>query len=65
MNKPLDRKPLLVLYADGSIETPGATTYGELLARLNVIEQLAGRIRQQMLALPLPVAPDGDAQVAA
>jgi hypothetical protein len=57
------RPALLILHADGSVETPGVKTYGELLARLNVCEQMAARIRQQMLGAPLPSAPD--AQVTA
>ena len=52
------RPALLILHADGSVETPGVKTYGELLARLNVIEKLAQRVRAQLMNAPLPPAPD-------
>jgi hypothetical protein len=61
MSEPNNPSPaLLILHANGSIETPGAQTYGDILARLNVCEQLAGRIRQQILNTPLPVAQDNE-----
>ena len=50
-------QPILILYADGRIEIPGAQTYGQALGVMAIIERAAQGLRDKALAQPLQVAP--------
>jgi hypothetical protein len=50
-------EPLLILYRNGNLALPGATTWGEVFDRCARVAQYAAEVQKQLLAQPLPTQP--------
>ena len=49
----LDRQPILIAYDDGVVEMPGAHTYGDALARIEIVMRVSALLKRQIDELPL------------
>lgn len=50
----MQKQLVIALYSDGSLETPNAQTYGDVLQRCQTIAQIAEQITRQIMGTPLP-----------
>lgn len=50
----MQKQLVIALYNDGSLETPNAQTYGDVLQRCQMVTQIAEQITRQIMGTPLP-----------